>query len=176
MPHRNVSDRKARSDNSNLLSACATLARTQWVKLLMVALLITIAAACERHANKRDAGLIHRGLELRRSIVNEYAKLKVNKGETEGVDLTPIISQYIPKGTSFSDAVTILKAGDFKVMPSLSYRYGKEVIFLIDAHIELHAIFLTSATYAHVDLHVDKIKPSPTTVVEAEGHIETTQL
>lgn len=99
-----------------------------------------IATACERHATEREEVLNRRGLELRRSILDEYARLKANKSEIDGHDLTSIISQYIPAGTLFPDAIAILKAGDFPVRPPSSHRYGKNEIFLVAAHILLDQV------------------------------------
>jgi len=158
----------------------AILGVLQWLKILprmkYASLLIVTLVAGERPMTEHDAALNQPGVELRQSILDEFARLKANKSERDGYDLGLIIRQYIPPDTSYLDAVTILKAGNFDIRPPSSYRYGKEEIFLVGANIVLESSFPSWTTYAYVKLLVDKIEPTPTRVVDPQGNISTTHL
>jgi hypothetical protein len=67
-----------------------------------------------------STSLDDRGRHLRADVVAKYRELKAagalkGKEAMKGVDITPVILRYIPVGTSFHDAESILRAGGSKL-------------------------------------------------------------
>jgi hypothetical protein len=64
--------------------------------------------------------LQQRGRELRGAIDHTYKTLVDRNGLQQGLkgnDISPVVSKYIPLGTSFDDAEKILRAAGFTVDP-----------------------------------------------------------
>jgi hypothetical protein len=66
-----------------------------------------------------EEGLNARGTQLRQALLAAYEQLGKSGGvdRQHGNDITPIVAQSIPPGTSFDDAETILRDAGFKVGP-----------------------------------------------------------
>lgn len=60
-----------------------------------------------------------RGAQLRQAILDTYQQLGRSGGvdRQNGNDIVPVVAQYIPPGTSFDDAETILRDAGFTVGP-----------------------------------------------------------
>lgn len=85
--------------------------------------------------------LEQRGKQLRSAIEQAYKKLVDARSlkPMGGNDITEVVVQYIPVGTSFDDAESILRSAGFKVEPrpsanpSGSFPWRYDVMALIDS-------------------------------------------
>ena len=66
-----------------------------------------------------SSSLEQRGKQLRAAIEQTYKKLVDARAlkPMGGNDITKVVVQYIPVGTSFDDAESILRSAEFKVYP-----------------------------------------------------------
>jgi hypothetical protein len=61
--------------------------------------------------------LQEQGKHLRTAIDQAYKKLSDSLPSKSGINITPVITQYIPLGSSFDDAEQILRSAGFEVFP-----------------------------------------------------------
>jgi hypothetical protein len=118
--------------------------------------------------------LVKRGFELREAVVTEFERLE-NQPTMASRNLDSIVSECIPPGTSFQDALTILNAADTTIKPPSSYTYGHQQHFVVTAEFTLKRYFV-GHTFALFVLETDPPNPKATVVKEARGQIDSTSL
>jgi hypothetical protein len=66
-------------------------------------------------STKSVSPTVQRGHALRKEIDATYAKMKARGGERSSLDMTALVTKYIPLGSSFEDAAEVLRNAGCKV-------------------------------------------------------------
>jgi hypothetical protein len=143
-----------------------------------ILLVTVILSACGSRPTYRETELTIRGLGLYLAILDEFKREQAEKKPIDNRgQLDPIVPRFIPAGTSFQDAVAILRAVHFKVWQPRSFSIQskdgeKKEHFVVESDLALVSTFLVGGTWACIFLDTDRPNPEPTTVKQASGFIQ----
>jgi hypothetical protein len=81
-----------------------------------------------------------------RGVVNSRSRDLENHSNIISYNLDSIVSQYIPPGTSFQDAIAILNAADATIKQPSSCTYGHQQYFVVAAEFAIKRVFIGSTS------------------------------
>jgi len=160
------------------LPSCAPCSRIMVLfRSAAIFLIITTLVGCERGPTRRETELTIRGLELYLAVLDEFKTECAGRfpADCHG-QIDAIVIRFIPPGTSFQDAVAILRGAHFTVGRPESVASDKNgdktERFAVQGDLKLFRTFVFGAS-AYVVLDIDRPNPEPTIVKQAGGFIHS---